>query len=105
MTFIETVPEDRATRATAELHATDQATFGYLPNFTRAFSSRPAVYAAWRQLNGAIKSGMDLRRYALVSSRTQGTPTLILTCELCSPLAVTSRNADRRNRVASLSQR
>src|ERR1700710_211737 len=67
MTYIATVPEDQATGATAELYATDEETFGYLPNFTRAFSSRPAVYPAWRQRNGAIKSGMDLRRYELAT--------------------------------------
>jgi uncharacterized peroxidase-related enzyme len=67
MTFIATVHEDQATGATAELYATDVETFGYLPNFTRAFSSRPEVYAAWRQLNGAIKGGMDLRRYELAT--------------------------------------
>jgi uncharacterized peroxidase-related enzyme len=67
MAFIETVPEDQATGATAELYATDREGFGYLPNFTRAFSLRPAVYASWRQLNGAIKSGMDLRRYELAT--------------------------------------
>ena len=44
MTFIETVPEDQATGATAELYASDDETFGYLPNFTRAFSLRPEVY-------------------------------------------------------------
>jgi uncharacterized peroxidase-related enzyme len=67
MTFIETVSEDQAADATAELYASDLATFGYLPNFARAFSLRPAVYAAWRQLNGSIKSGMDLRRYELAT--------------------------------------
>jgi uncharacterized peroxidase-related enzyme len=67
MTFIEMVPEDQATGATAELYASDEEAFGYLPNFTRAFSLRPAVYAAWRGLNGAIKSGMDLRRYELAT--------------------------------------
>jgi len=67
MAFVETVPEDQAAGATAEMYATDEAAFGYLPNFTRAFSLRPAVYAAWRQLNGAIKSGMDLRRYELAT--------------------------------------
>ena len=67
MTFIETVPEDHATGATAEMYATDEEAFGHLPNFTRAFSHRPAVYAAWRQLNGAIKSSMDLRRYELAT--------------------------------------
>jgi len=67
MTFIETVPEDQATGATAELYASDEETFGYLPNFTRAFSLRPEVYAAWRGLNGTIKSSMDLRRYELAT--------------------------------------
>ncbi len=36
-------------------------------NFERAFDARPEVYAAWQQLNGAIKAGMDLRRYELVT--------------------------------------
>ena len=36
-------------------------------NFERAFAERPEVYAAWVQLNGAIKAGMDLRRYELVT--------------------------------------
>lgn len=67
MTFIDTVPEDRAEGATAQMYAADEEAFGHLPNFTRAFSHRPAVYAAWRQLNGAIKSGMDLRRYELAT--------------------------------------
>src|SRR5260370_4380057 len=36
-------------------------------NYERAFEQRPAVYAAWMQLNGAIKAGMDLRRYELAT--------------------------------------
>src|SRR5881275_2802960 len=67
MTFIETVEQDEATGATAELYATDREMFGHVPNFTEAFSQRPAVYAAWRGLNGAIKSGMDLRHYELAT--------------------------------------
>ena len=67
MTFIEVVPEDEATGATAELYATDREIFGFIPNFTLAFGDRPAVYAAWRQLNGAIKGSMDLRRYELAT--------------------------------------
>jgi uncharacterized peroxidase-related enzyme len=67
MAFVETVREEEATGATAEMYATDREAFGHLPNFTRAFSYRPAVYAAWRELNGAIKSGMDLRRYELAT--------------------------------------
>jgi alkylhydroperoxidase family enzyme len=36
-------------------------------NYERAFEARPEVYAAWGELNGAIKAGMDLRRYELVT--------------------------------------
>ncbi|HEX4518874.1 MAG TPA: carboxymuconolactone decarboxylase family protein [Gaiellaceae bacterium] len=36
-------------------------------NFELAFIERPEVYAAWQQLNGAIKAGMDLRRYELAT--------------------------------------
>jgi alkylhydroperoxidase family enzyme len=36
-------------------------------NYERAFAARPEVFAAWGQLNGAIKAGMDLRRYELVT--------------------------------------
>lgn len=38
-----------------------------IPNYERAFSPRPEVYEAWLGLNGAIKAGMDARRYELVS--------------------------------------
>ena len=36
-------------------------------NYEHAFAERPEVYAAWGQLNGAIKAGMDLRRYELAT--------------------------------------
>jgi alkylhydroperoxidase family enzyme len=36
-------------------------------NYELAFAERPEVYAAWQQLNGAIKAGMDLRRYELAT--------------------------------------
>ena len=60
-------PRGEAPPALAELYEADRATFGHVPNFTRAFSLRPGVYAAWRELNGAIKAGMDLRRYELAT--------------------------------------
>jgi uncharacterized peroxidase-related enzyme len=37
------------------------------PNFERAFAERPEIYAAWVELNTAIKERMDLRRYELVT--------------------------------------
>jgi alkylhydroperoxidase family enzyme len=36
-------------------------------NHERAFEQRPEVYAAWAQLNGAIKANMDPRRYELAT--------------------------------------
>ncbi|HWH64829.1 MAG TPA: hypothetical protein VNS99_01960 [Gaiellales bacterium] len=36
-------------------------------NAEAAFSERPDVYAAWVQLNTAIKSQMDMRRYELAT--------------------------------------
>ena len=36
-------------------------------NMERAFEARPEVLAAWQRLNGAIKEGMDLRRYELAT--------------------------------------
>jgi alkylhydroperoxidase family enzyme len=36
-------------------------------NMERAFEQRPEVFAAWQQLNGSIKAGMDLRRYELAT--------------------------------------
>lgn len=41
-----------------------------VPNYERAFGEHPAVYAAWQQLNAAIKAGMDLRRYELATLAT-----------------------------------
>jgi alkylhydroperoxidase family enzyme len=36
-------------------------------NYEVAFAERPDVYAAWVQLNGAIKEHMSLRRYELAT--------------------------------------
>ena len=32
-------------------------------NYEKAFAARPEVYDAWAQLIGAVKAGMDQRRY------------------------------------------
>ena len=67
MAFIDTIPPDAAEGAVADMYETDRAAWGYLPNFTRAYSHRPGVYAAWRGLNGSIKANMDERRYELAT--------------------------------------
>ena len=67
MTFIETVPADEATGDVAAMYDADRELRGFLPNYTQAFSHRPGVYTAWRQLVGAVTQNMDPRRYELVS--------------------------------------
>jgi uncharacterized peroxidase-related enzyme len=56
----------------AELYEADRQKFGYVPNLTRAFSLRPGVYAAWRELIGQIQAGMELRRYELATVAAAG---------------------------------
>jgi len=67
MAFIRTVPIDDAEGAVADMYETDRANFGYVPNFTKGFSDRPGVYAAWRGLVGALRQSMDERRYELAT--------------------------------------
>ena len=65
MPFIELVEDE-------DFAAIDRDVLGYTPNFNRLFARRPAVYAAWKQLNGAVKSSMDLRRYELATVAAAG---------------------------------
>jgi uncharacterized peroxidase-related enzyme len=67
MTFIETVAPDDADGLLAELYEADRTASGVVPNYTRAFSLRPEVYAAWRGLNAAVTANMDRRRYELAT--------------------------------------
>lgn len=52
---------------TDRMFEVDTKAMGYLPNYTKAFAHSPAAYLAWQQLNGAVKAGMDLRRYELAT--------------------------------------
>jgi uncharacterized peroxidase-related enzyme len=67
MAFIQTIPEDEADGAVAELYAADRESDGYVGNSTKAYSLRPQALLAWEQLGHTIKSGMDLRRYELAT--------------------------------------
>ena len=66
MAFIELIPDERAGDA-ADVMKADRARLGYVPNYTRAFAHRPAVFRAWRALIGSITANMDERRYELVT--------------------------------------
>jgi len=65
--FVRTVSEEQAAGLLGEMYEADRATYGYVPNFTKALSLRPAVMGAYRELAKAIRFGMDLRRYELVT--------------------------------------
>src|SRR4051812_33478130 len=67
MTFIGTVSEGDAEGDVAAIYDLDRGVDGTVPNYTKAFSARPGVYRAWKQLNAAVTEGMDPRRYELVS--------------------------------------
>jgi uncharacterized peroxidase-related enzyme len=106
MPFIETVPKDQAPPVLAELYEADRMKFGYVPNLTRAFSLRPGVYAAWRELIGAIQAGMELRRYELAtvaaarslrSSYCMLAHGSVLTSRFLEPDALRAIVADHRN--------
>lgn len=65
--FIETIPEDAATGATAEYYQQQRKSWGFLPNYAGAFGHRPDVAQAWNALNLAIRGGMDRRRFELAT--------------------------------------
>jgi uncharacterized peroxidase-related enzyme len=67
MAYIDTIPPDAADGDVAAMYEADRAAWGFLPNFTRAYSHRPGVYAAWKGLNGSIKANMDERRYEIAT--------------------------------------
>ncbi len=67
MAFIETIAPENARGLLARLYEEDIRKHGFVPNYSRAWSQRPEVLAAWRTLLAAIRSHMDARRYELVT--------------------------------------
>jgi uncharacterized peroxidase-related enzyme len=65
--FIAAPEEASAEGAVAEWYAQQRASWGYLPNYADAFALRPDVAQAWNALNGAIREGMDRRRFELAT--------------------------------------
>jgi len=60
MSFLQTPDE-------ADVYRADLEANGYVANYTKLFALRPKVLAAWRALGGAIKEGMDHRRFELAT--------------------------------------
>jgi uncharacterized peroxidase-related enzyme len=64
--LIEPTPaEDR--EAVDRFIGAQEESWGYLPNYAAAFVGHPQVAQAWGALNGAIREGMDRRRYEIAT--------------------------------------
>jgi uncharacterized peroxidase-related enzyme len=64
---VHTIAPEDATGLVRELYDADLADDGYVSNISRLYSLRPEVLVAWRNLIGAIREPMDLRRYELAT--------------------------------------
>ncbi|HEY6512442.1 MAG TPA: hypothetical protein VI032_10710 [Burkholderiaceae bacterium] len=67
MSFIETISAQAADGEVAAMYRRQQAAWGYVPNYAKAFSLRPEVLARWGQLLTEIRRPMDRRRFELVT--------------------------------------
>jgi hypothetical protein len=67
MPFLKTIDPNDASGDAQALFEKDLQKKGYISNYTRAYSLRPEVLEAWRELQGSIRRNMRLRRYELVT--------------------------------------
>ncbi len=65
--FITTTAEQDADGEVAEYFERQRAVWGFLPNYAAAFASRPDIARAWDALNGAVRGGMDRRRFEIAT--------------------------------------
>lgn len=65
--FIESVAEEAATGALADYYRGQRQNWGFLPNYTAAFSSRPDVAAVWNTLNATVRESMPRRRFEIAT--------------------------------------
>lgn len=67
MSFIQTVAPEQASGEVLAMYQRQQAHFGYLPNYARAFSHRPDVMASWAALLATIRRHVEPRRFELAT--------------------------------------
>ena len=60
MTYLQTVPDDEATGEVAKIYRQEIDASGYVPESTRALTTRPDVLAAYTSFVGAIRGGFTL---------------------------------------------
>jgi len=67
MSYIETTPVNDATGDVRDMYERQQGAWGYVPNYAKSFSHRPAVMERWGRLLAELKRPMDKRRFELVT--------------------------------------
>jgi uncharacterized peroxidase-related enzyme len=67
MAFIRTIPPAEAQGPVAEMYRQVEGQNGYVPNWARVFSLRPAVREAWSGLLQSIRANLPLRTYELAT--------------------------------------
>ncbi|MDN3521104.1 carboxymuconolactone decarboxylase family protein [Halomonas ramblicola] len=67
MSYLETLAPERAEGDVAAMYRRQEAHFGYLPNYARAFGHRPEVMSRWAALQATIRRHVSPRRFELVT--------------------------------------
>jgi hypothetical protein len=67
MTFIKTVPANKATGAVHDMYKHQEEHWGYVPNYSKTFSHRPEVMVRWGRLLAEIRRPADDRCFELVT--------------------------------------
>lgn len=67
MSFIATVPPAKAADEVRAMYQRQQARFGYVPNYARAFSLRPELMTLWADLLAGIRGNIDRRRFEIAT--------------------------------------
>lgn len=65
--FVTPVSEDSAQGGLAEYYRRQRRSWGFLPDYAGAFSTRPDVAVAWDRMNAAVRDGMDRRRFEIAT--------------------------------------
>src|SRR4051812_28497408 len=65
--FIDVPEESEAGEDVSRWYERQRASWGYLPNYARAFATRPDVAEAWTGLSNAVGKGMERRRFELAT--------------------------------------
>jgi len=68
--FIDVPDESAVSDDVSRWYEMQRAGWGYLPNYARAFATRPDVAEAWAALSNAVGKGMERRRYELATIAT-----------------------------------